>query len=267
MPLPAGTYPVTGPIIEATGGLLPATTDLRDAGAVSLYEGRLRRVNTAGDDWDDIPGHVISATAPSTGLFDGMLWYDTANDALKAYDGSAFNEISGGGGGGGTPQALSRFAAVTTANTTAQALSATYANILEIAATDVFVNVGAFTYATVTNITTITVPSDGLFKVTAHLKVVTGGSARSQVYLRANVLRSGVVPGEHRHHHRRRVCQGHLWRSVGHHIGHHDPAAGNRRHRLPSRLAEESQHPATPTPSVAPTALLRSSRFRLRCGA
>ena len=97
------------------------------------------------------------------------------------------------GGSGGTPQTLSRFEAVTTANTTAQALSATYANIIEIATTDIFANEGTFTVATVSNISTITVPHGGLFKVTAHIKATTGGSARAQLYLRANVLRSGVV--------------------------------------------------------------------------
>ena len=45
---------------------------------------------------------------------------------------------------GGTPQLLSRFIAKTTANTTAQALSTAYADILEIADTDVIENVGGF---------------------------------------------------------------------------------------------------------------------------
>ena len=72
-------------------------------------------------------------------------------------------------------------------------MSTTYADILEIATTDIFANVGGFTVATVSNITTITVPNNGLFKITAHLKAVTAGSARSQLYLRANILRSGVV--------------------------------------------------------------------------
>ena len=94
---------------------------------------------------------------------------------------------------GATADALSRFEAVTTANTTAQALSTTYADILEIATTDIFDNVGGFTVATTTNISTITVPNNGLFKVTCHIKAVTAGSARSQLFIRANVLRSGVV--------------------------------------------------------------------------
>ena len=83
MPVPAGTYPITGPIIEATGGLLPATTALRDAGTVSLLAGRLRRVNAAGDGWIDIPGHTVSATAPGVGLFEGLLWYDTTNERAE----------------------------------------------------------------------------------------------------------------------------------------------------------------------------------------
>ena len=102
MPYEPGAYPVTGPIQDGTGGLLPATTGLRTAGVISLSDGRIRRVNAAADGWEDVPGHIVSATAPSTGLFEGLLWWDTANDELKAYDGSAFNEVGSGGGGGGT---------------------------------------------------------------------------------------------------------------------------------------------------------------------
>ena len=75
-----------------------------------------------------------------------------------------------GPGAAGTPTSLSRFEAVTTANATAQAMSASYANILEIAATDVFANVGGFTIATVSNITTVTFPNSGLFKITCPCK-------------------------------------------------------------------------------------------------
>ena len=125
-----------------------------------------------------ISGQEVTLTA---GLSVGA---DVVSDTLT---------LPSGGGGGGTAQALSRFEALTTANTTAQAMSTIYADILEIATTDIFANVGGFTVATVSNITTITVPNNGLFKITAHLKAVTAGSARSQLYLRANILRSGVV--------------------------------------------------------------------------
>ena len=102
MPYEPGTYPVTGAIQDGTGGLLPATTGLRTAGVISLSDGRVRRVNAAADGWEDVPGHIVSATAPSTGLFEGLLWWDTTNDELKGYDGSAFNAVGSGGGGGGT---------------------------------------------------------------------------------------------------------------------------------------------------------------------
>ena len=133
-----------------------------------------------GDDGDDGEGVPVGGTAAQLLAKASGTNYDT-------------EWVDAPAGGGGTAQALSRFEAVTTVNTTAQALSTTYADILEIAATDVFANEGTFTYATVSNITTITIPNAGLFKVTAHLKAVTAGSVRSQLYMRANVLRSGVV--------------------------------------------------------------------------
>ena len=72
-------------------------------------------------------------------------------------------------------------------------MSAAYANILEIATTDVFANVGGFTFATVSNITTITIPNSGLYKITCHIKIVTAGSVRSQMSMRSNIVRNGVV--------------------------------------------------------------------------
>ena len=59
--------------------------------------------------------------------------------------------------------------------------------------TDVFANVGVFTLATVSNITTVTIPNSGLYKLTCHVRISTAGSVRAQLFLRANVLRSGVV--------------------------------------------------------------------------
>ena len=97
MPIPVGTVPIGGPILDVSGALLVASPALRDAGVVSFREGRLRKVNAAGDDWVDIPGHIISATEP-TEVFEGQLWYDTANDAVKSYDGSAFVALGGGAG-------------------------------------------------------------------------------------------------------------------------------------------------------------------------
>ena len=95
MPLPQGTVPIGGPIIDTSGALLTASTTLRDNGVISLRGGRLKKVNAAGDGWVDIPGHVIFATEP-TETFEGMLWYDTTNSLLKQYRGSAFVTLGGG---------------------------------------------------------------------------------------------------------------------------------------------------------------------------
>ena len=95
MPLPQGTVPIGGPIIDTSGALLTASATLRDNGVISFRGGRLRRVNTAADGWEDVPGHVVSATEP-TDPFEGQLWWDTANDELKGYDGSSFTALGGG---------------------------------------------------------------------------------------------------------------------------------------------------------------------------
>ena len=97
MPIPPGTVPIGGPLIDTTGALLTASATLRDAGVISFRGGRLRRVNAAGDGWVDIPGHVISATEP-TETFDGQLWYDTANNQLMSYNGTSFAALTGTGG-------------------------------------------------------------------------------------------------------------------------------------------------------------------------
>ena len=128
MPIPPGTIPHLGPIVDTSGSLLTATPDLRDAGTVSLRDKRLRRVNAAGDAWEDIPGHVISATAPPN-PFEGQAWYDTGNDAVKFFNGTSFVEVTGGGGMGGVDQTARDAAAAaqttaTTADTVADAAQA-----------------------------------------------------------------------------------------------------------------------------------------------
>ena len=55
MPIEPGTYPVIGPIVDISGALLPASTGLRDAGVISLRNGQVMKVNSAGDDWEPIP--------------------------------------------------------------------------------------------------------------------------------------------------------------------------------------------------------------------
>ena len=100
MPLPVGTVAIGGALIETTAADLTPSTVLRDVGAISLRAGRLRRVNAAGNEWIDIPGHVVAAVAPTTALFDGLLWYNTNDNSLHAYDGSAFHTVGGGTGSG-----------------------------------------------------------------------------------------------------------------------------------------------------------------------
>ena len=53
MPVPLGVVVITGPIVDTSGVLPPASTDLRDAGAVALREGKVQKVNAAGDAWED----------------------------------------------------------------------------------------------------------------------------------------------------------------------------------------------------------------------
>ena len=47
MAVPVGAVTVTGPLVDGSG-ILPASIALRDVAAISVYDGRLRRVNAAG---------------------------------------------------------------------------------------------------------------------------------------------------------------------------------------------------------------------------
>ena len=94
MPIPSGTYPIGGPILDISGGPLTPSAALRTAGVVALRGGKVTRVNAAGDGWEEVPGHVIAATAP-TEVFEGQLWYDTTAAALKHYNGTAFVAVAG----------------------------------------------------------------------------------------------------------------------------------------------------------------------------
>ena len=118
MPIPSGTYAITGPILDISGGLLTPSLTLRDTGVVTLRGGKIRRVNSAGDGWEDVPGHVIAATEPAA-RFEGLLWYDTTTKTLKHYNGSAFAPVSGTTSSG----ALSD-GSVTTAKLAANAVTA-----------------------------------------------------------------------------------------------------------------------------------------------
>ena len=78
--------------------------------------------------------------------------------------------------------------------TTAQGLNTVYADTLEIADTDIFVNIGGFTVATVSGVSTITVPRSGVYKINCRTRVIrASGSARASLRMRANILRAGAV--------------------------------------------------------------------------
>ena len=97
MPFPSGIYPIGGPILDISGGPLTPSAALRAAGVVSVRGGKITRVNAAGDGWEEVPGHVIAAAAP-TALFEGLLWYDTTTKTLKHYNGTAFVAVVGTAG-------------------------------------------------------------------------------------------------------------------------------------------------------------------------
>ena len=118
MPIPSGTYAITGPILDISGGLLTPSLTLRDTGVVTLRGGKIRRVNSAGDGWEDVPGHVIAATEPAA-RFEGLLWYDTTTKTLKHYNGSAFAPVSSTTSSGALADG-----AVTTAKLAANAVTA-----------------------------------------------------------------------------------------------------------------------------------------------
>ena len=116
MPIPSGTYAINGPILDISGGLLTPSNTLRDAGVVTVRGGKIRRVNSAGDGWEEVPGHVIAATEPAA-RFEGLLWYDTSLNVLKHYNGTAFVAVAGSG-------AAIADGAVTTAKIAAAAVTA-----------------------------------------------------------------------------------------------------------------------------------------------
>ena len=54
MAVPVGAYPVGAAIVDISGTLLAASPELRDAGAISVRNGDLTKVNAAGNDWESI---------------------------------------------------------------------------------------------------------------------------------------------------------------------------------------------------------------------
>ena len=198
MAIPTGAVVITGPIVD-TSGILPASIVLRDAGAISVYDGRLRRVNAAGDAWDDIPGHHIGTTAPvAASRFLGQIWLDTTDTSalsLKAYNGTDFVEVGGGGG-----------------SASVYAFSATLADIADIASGTAFANLtsgltagelvnqgSGFTVETAASRDQLVVANAGTYLVMAALigdaDASTLGTARSTLRARIARERSGVITG------------------------------------------------------------------------
>ena len=69
MAVPLGTYPIGGPVVDISGALLTASAALRDAGVISLRNGELMKVNSAGDGWE--PVIVTAALITALGLLTG----------------------------------------------------------------------------------------------------------------------------------------------------------------------------------------------------
>ena len=76
MPIPAFTYPITGPLIDLSGMGVAATQAMRDNGVVYISDSGVHRVNADGDAWEPIPGWIVSDTEPTV-TFEGMGWFDT----------------------------------------------------------------------------------------------------------------------------------------------------------------------------------------------
>jgi hypothetical protein len=74
---------------SVTGGASPLTSDL-DQGelAINLVDQKIYTKDN-GNNIVEISGAYVDAVAPANPV-EGDVWYDTANNALKAYDGSAF---------------------------------------------------------------------------------------------------------------------------------------------------------------------------------
>ena len=81
MPVPGGTEPIIGPLIDVSGALLAPTLALHNSGAISLRGGQLERVNAAGDAWIPVVvpgGFLYGAGVPAAALGDdGNSYLDT----------------------------------------------------------------------------------------------------------------------------------------------------------------------------------------------
>ena len=199
MPFPAGTFPIGGPILDGSTADLTPTLGLHNLGVVSVRGGKLRHVNSTGAAWVDVPGHHIgTAEPPVADRFLGQLWLDTSspnNLSLKAWDGTAYVEISGGAG---------------IAAGTAYAFTATLADIADISSGTAFANFtsgltagelintgNGFTVETASSRDKLVITNGGVYSVTASLigdaEAVTTGNDRGGLRIRLVRTRGGVA--------------------------------------------------------------------------
>ena len=96
MSLPLGTVPVLGPLVDTSGAELPASEALRDAGAVTIRNGKVQRVNATGDDWEDTDGDIRKSVDDIMSGRLGYRWYAAVRRANHDFtDADFLNLIEG----------------------------------------------------------------------------------------------------------------------------------------------------------------------------
>jgi hypothetical protein len=200
---------------SVTGGTSPLIADL-DQGelAVNLVDRKLYTKNN-GNTIQELTGAYVDSVAPPNPV-EGDLWYDTANNELKAYNGTAFPSAGGsandatitltagtgltGGGAFTTDQAANETITLTVDNT---AISITESQISDLQAyltaeADTLATVtarGATTAdaLTITNATTSTTTTTGAFIVTGGVGIGENVNIGGDVIVAGNLTVNGTT--------------------------------------------------------------------------